>query len=256
MDKIIRYSLFIIGIAGILDSVTILRVSNFNLGSIFPALAGGILIIYSIFQNQILQLTQNGFGKIIRLMVQYGILFFLISFVSCIFVLNKFSAKEPQAGADAILVLGAGLHGDKVSQALAYRLDEAVAYYFDNQDSILIVSGGQGLGELIPESEAMKNYLIEKGIPENKIIEENKSTNTNENFVFSKTILDSYFENKEYTIVYVTNDFHTFRAGLLAKKAGFQAEGLASPSTPYLLPNFYIREYFSVAKYLVLDSWR
>lgn len=256
MEKWIRIGLFIVGIAGILDSFFILKVSNYNLGNIFPALAGIIFILYTVFYTQISLFTQHGIGKIIYIMIQIGILFFLCSFLVCIFIITKFASDKPQNGADAIIILGAGLHGDKVSQSLAYRLDEAANYYYNNQNSIIVVSGGQGQGELVSEAFAMKQYLMQKGIEENKLLMEDKSTNTNENFRFSKKILDEYFQNESYKIVYVTNNFHTFRSGLIAKKAGLQAEGLSSPSTPYLLPNFYIREYFSVMKYFALDSWR
>lgn len=256
MEKCVHLGLFIIGIAGILDSFFILKVSNFNLGNIFPGLVGIIFILYSIFYNQISLFTQHGIGKTIYTITQIGILLFLCSFLICVFIITKFASDKPQNGADAIIVLGAGLHSDKVSQSLAYRLDTAASYYYQNQFAIIVVSGGQGQGESVSEAFAMKQYLIQKGIAENKILMEDKSTNTNENFLFSKTILDKYFQYHDYTVVYVTNNFHTFRSGLIAKKTGLQSEGLSSPSTPYLLPNFYIREYFSVMKYFALDSWR
>ena len=51
----------------------------------------------------------------------------------------------------------------------------------------MVVSGGKGSGEKITEAKAMKDYLIKNGIDKNRIIEEDKSTNTYENFKYSRT---------------------------------------------------------------------
>ena len=99
----------------------------------------------------------------------------------------------------------------------------------------------------------MKNYLTENGIDEKYILMEDKSSRTVENFEFSKDILDKYF-NKEYTVIYVTNGFHIFRAGMIAEKTGLNAYGLSSESVLWLEPTNYIREYFSLIKYFLLDN--
>ncbi len=68
----------------------------------------------------------------------------------------------------------------------------------------------------------MERYLTEHGIPKEKILKEDRSTSTEENFEFSKEILDSCFED-DYTIAYITNDFHTYRSGCRAKAVGFSS---------------------------------
>ena len=55
-------------------------------------------------------------------------------------------------------------------------------------DRKIILAGGQGDNETIPESEGMKNYLIQNGISKDRIIEENTSRNTIQNFENSKKI--------------------------------------------------------------------
>lgn len=75
---------------------------------------------------------------------------------------------------DAVIVLGASVNGDKVSRTLEYRLDKTVEYSKKNPGALIIVSGGQGPQEDVTEGFAMEQYLIKKGIPQEKIIKEEK----------------------------------------------------------------------------------
>ena len=70
----------------------------------------------------------------------------------------------------------------KVSKLLANRIDKAIKIYNKSKRKpVIIPSGGQGGDETISEAEAMKQYLLEHGIPEEHIILEDKSKNTMEN---------------------------------------------------------------------------
>ena len=150
---------------------------------------------------------------------------------------------------DAVIVLGAGLRGDKPSMALAARLDTALEYYQKNPDAVIVVSGGQGDDELISEALAMERYLAERGVPLSSIIKEDRSTSTQENFSFSKALLDSYI-GKDYTVVYVTNEYHIFRAGLIAKKVGIETASHISGTSPWyiVLPGT-IRECMAIVRF-------
>ncbi|NDO45869.1 YdcF family protein [Clostridium sp. MD294] len=244
----------ILGAAGILDCLSISLVSNFNFGTLFPGGMGCIFLIYGCFYQKLNNWGKSGIGKIFMKTAKIGFCFFFISFfiITSIVILN--GAKTPYKNADAIVVLGAALHGWTVSPALAQRLDTAKQYWDENDVSYIVVTGSQGPQEDRTEAEAMKEYLVTKGVPADVILIEDKAHNTRQNFTFSKQILDDIYQNENYTIVYVTNYFHTFRAGLLAEKVGFHAQGLGAPVTFYMLPNYYIREYFSVIKYFLLDS--
>ncbi len=244
----------ILGIAGILDCLSISLVSNFNFGTLFPGGLGCIFLIYGCYYQKLNEWGKKGFGKIFMKTAKIGISLFFITFFIITAIIIANGAKTPWKDADAIVVLGAALHGWDVSPALAQRLDTAKQYWDNNQVSYIVVTGSQGPQEDRTEAEAMKEYLVKKGVPANVILMEDEAHNTRENFTFSKKILDDIYQNQSYTIVYVTNYFHTFRAGLLAKQLGFSAEGLGAPVTFYMLPNYYIREYFSVIKYFLIDS--
>ncbi|MFO7197353.1 YdcF family protein, partial [Enterococcus faecium] len=78
----------------------------------------------------------------------------------------------------------------------------------------------QGANETISEAEAMRGYLVEKGIDENFIIMEDQSVNTLQNMKFSKAKMDAILSN--YNSLFSTNNFHLFRAGIYARKAGLK----------------------------------
>lgn len=145
--------------------------------------------------------------------------------------------KEP----DAIIVLGSGLIGDKVPPLLAQRLTKGKAIHDQFQGRpMLIVSGGQGADELTSEAEAMANYLIEHGVPEESILIENRSRTTFENLTFSKAILEEEGLGKH--VLVVTNSFHALRAGVFMRRLKIHGRSVGSKTAFYYLPSAWIRE--------------
>lgn len=142
--------------------------------------------------------------------------------------------------ASHMIILGAGLDGDQVSKRLKLRLDKALEALELNPELIVIVSGGQGSDELISEAEAMKRYLLEAGIEEEKIIAEDKSTSTYENFLYSKSKTDEL--NSLKNILIVTSDFHVFRSQFIANRLGWSSQALCSKSEIHVISNYMIRE--------------
>ena len=104
-------------------------------------------------------------------------------------------------------------------------------------------SGGRGSDEVISESLAIKNYLIEKGIKENQIIIEDKSTNTIENMKFSKAKIDEL--KKDAKISFSTTNYHVFRSGVIANNQGIECEGMGSKTKWYFYTNALIREFIA-----------
>lgn len=169
----------------------------------------------------------------------------LIVFIILEGMIICYGNKKPEPGADYMIVLGAQIRGNRITKSLKYRLDAAAEYAAENEKTTVIVSGGQGLGEDISEAYAMKRYLTAAGIPENRIIEENKSINTNENISFSK----AYIEGTDKRVLIVTNGFHVYRGVSIAKKQNIGLiEGLGASADRILLANYYVREAFAVIK--------
>ncbi len=155
---------------------------------------------------------------------------------------------------DAVVVLGAGVHGKTPSYALARRLDSAVEYHEKNPDAIIVVSGGQGPQEDITEAEAMELYLLDRGVDPEKIIKEDKAVSTYTNFKYSKEILDEKLGN-DYAITLITNEYHIFRGFLCAKETGFgDVTHMHADTHPtYLIPGT-TRECLAVLKFIVFRN--
>jgi uncharacterized SAM-binding protein YcdF (DUF218 family) len=148
---------------------------------------------------------------------------------------------------DYLIILGAGLKEEKISFVLEQRLDKGIEIFKDNLDAKIIVSGGQGPGESLSEAQAMKNYLLEHEIPEESIILEDTSTSTAENFMYSKDILEKIGEADAKLLV-ITNDYHLYRALMLAEKNGLIVDGVSSETPIMVRINYLIREYYAVIK--------
>ncbi len=146
---------------------------------------------------------------------------------------------------DALIVLGAKVNGETPSLLLAERLNAALQYYDLNPDIVIVVSGGQGPNEAITEALAMERYLMAKGVPADKIIREERSTTTVENFVFSKELLDSHFDGLYKTVI-VTNDFHIFRSNLIAEGIGMESSHVHAKIPLRSVPANYLRETIAI----------
>lgn len=149
-------------------------------------------------------------------------------------------SKTPQKTVDYYIVLGADLVNNNVTPILARRIDEAITHYQMNPSSKLIMSGGKGDHDRLSESEAMKNYAIEQGVPETDIILENQATDTIDNVIFSKKLME-----KEAHFALVTSDYHIFRATLIAKEDGSNCLSYHATSSFYQRLCGLAREYVS-----------
>lgn len=179
--------------------------------------------------------------------VAAGIIVFII--VEGMILSHFKEAASP--GADYLIVLGAQWKNNGPSYVLQKRLDKAVIYLNDNPDTYVIVSGGQGRNEPISEAEGMAGYLENAGIDPDRIIKEDRSTDTNQNLEFSAVYLDK----AEDRVVIVTNNFHVFRSVSIARKKGYHnVEGLAADSYTAMLPNNLLREFFGVVKDIFIGN--
>jgi len=153
---------------------------------------------------------------------------------------------------DALVVLGCGIKGEQVPSHLAGRLEAALCYYQENPDVVIVVSGGRGKGEAVTEALAMERYLVEKGVPQSNIIKEEASTSTRTNLVYSKEILDAYF-NQKYTVAIVSSDYHLYRAVSIGKELGLSCTHAHAKTKLYEAPVRYTRELMAAVKAFLFD---
>ena len=163
--------------------------------------------------------------------------------------------SDPEEELDYLIVLGAQVKKTVPSKALGLRLQKACEYLKEHSQTKAVLSGGQGSGEEIAEAECMYRYLTEHGIPEERLLKEECSTTTRENLMYSARVLaDSRQEVTTETVLgskigLVSNNFHIYRALLLAEKFGYRkVYGVPAASDWKLQIHYMVREYFAVLK--------
>lgn len=150
-----------------------------------------------------------------------------------------------------LVVLGAQVRGRRLSSSLYRRIERARQYLADNPETVVIVSGGQGKGEEITEALAMREYLLEHGILERRIVMEGRSTTTKENLKFSA----EYIHDLSVPVGIVTNNFHMYRACCYAKRLGYQnPEAVPAGCPPVFFVNYMVREFFALAKMVLMGT--
>jgi len=243
--KMLRIVCIVVGAFLVLDTLIVSMLSNYNLGVILPLVLGLPLLLLGAFMHHM----DHGFLAVLKwfLLVCYAV----GTVVLIVFgiLMGTAAKRADKVEADVLIVLGAAVHGDKVTWVLSNRLDTAAEYLSAHPDTVCIVSGGQGDGESVTEASAMQKYLVErKGIDPARILIEDKATSTLENFEFSKALIEQRF-GKNARIAFVTTDFHVFRAGRVAKKAGISAVGIAAPDVWYIRINNFLRECVGIVVY-------
>ena len=165
------------------------------------------------------------------------------------------SRDQIQGEPQVMIVLGCKVEEQGPSVLLRDRLDEALAYWEDHEDTLIVVSGGQGSNEPTTEARAMADYLEERGVEEDQILLEDRSHNTAQNLRYSRALLEEAGEDLSGGVIVVSNGFHLTRARMLAQRAGFgEVSTLAAPSSD--LPArlyMYVREPLALVKSFLLD---
>jgi uncharacterized SAM-binding protein YcdF (DUF218 family) len=153
-------------------------------------------------------------------------------------ILSAFSGRgEP--GGEVLIVLGTTVNGTEPSPMLKQRLNTAVQYLNTYPEAVCIVTGGKGDEHNLSEAQCMFNYLTAAGIDAARITMEDRATSTVENLQNVRKMLST----NEVDIL--SSDFHLFRAGLIAKDAGFTATLIPSKTEPLsLLLPWFLREIF------------
>jgi len=234
--RLLQYGVILVGVALLLNAAFMSVVANFNLGLVALGAFSLMLIVYGILW---LKRKAGTWLHVVAITCCVAVIAF-----SCFLAIYG-GHSTVRYNEDALIVLGAGVHGENVTAPLARRLDAAAEYFQKNPRVVIVVSGGQGPQEDLPEAVAMKRYLVAKGIPGNQILEEEKSTSTYENFLFSSRLLKQRFP-EGCTIAFITNNFHVYRAARTAQAAGVSARHLGASLNGAAIPSTYLREMLAV----------
>lgn len=130
------------------------------------------------------------------------------------------AASAPANQADVGIILGASMWGEEPSPGLRERLEHALLEYRQGRFVHFIVSGGlDAPGMKYTEAEGMRNYLVQAGVPEERVFLENEATSTYENLLFSQQIME---EQGWVTALIITHDYHGSRAMEIARTLGYE----------------------------------
>lgn len=237
----------------IINGFVMLRREGFSIANLLSMLFGVLILAgeFATYHSAFIIVKEEASPLMQTMYPVFAGTVFYVSYVFLAFMFYTFLIRiiPRKADFDYVIVLGAGLlKGEKVSKLLADRLDKGKKVYDRSFTACrIIVSGGKGPDEKISEAQAMKNYLVEKGVPEEEIIMEDASADTMENLINSKAIIEKRKGRKDTAVV--TSSYHIYRAMIYARRIGFPVTGIGAHIALYYWPSAMIREYAALVKY-------
>ena len=230
------------------SSITLVRREGIKrknfFGNIFAASFTAALFLCLLYANHEEAFGQP--GKIFLMLFDYVISMFM----ACSITGYAAVRHMPKFDKDFIIILGCSISKQGgLLPLLRGRTDRAIRFAWQQEiatgkQAKYIPTGGQGKNEIMSEGSAMEMYLISHGAEEYEVIGEKKAANTWENMVFSKRIADEQKPGNK--AVFVTTNYHVLRSWMLARRAGLDAEGLASTTKWYFWPNGFVREFIGI----------
>ena len=280
----------------LINTIVVVRNNGFSLTSMLPFLMAGFLVLLIASPTIV-----NYFDPDVRHIIVFVLglftlegLWFSFTFMALLFYSWVYRLLPRRRQYDYIIIHGAGLDGPRPTPLLAGRIDKALELWNkQHQHGKFVVSGGQGADEVVSEAQAMRDYLLEKGVPGDAILMEDKSTTTWENLRYSLAIINAdratgvgatsaatvasrdvtttasdastsdvsgtATSSSGFTTAVVTSDFHVFRCAEYAHNLGIKADGIGSHTKGWYWPTAFIREFIAITKahlwpYLVIGG--
>ena len=247
----------ILSIYSIITNIVLIKKEGFSYRNILGIVIGFLALI-GLFGSQSVYLITSKLlsgneliiiKKLVDIIINVSLSYFYTLIIATLYCNIVAANHIPKFDKDYVIILGCRINKDgSLTPLLKARVDKAIKFAKiqkeKNGKSLkFIPSGGKGTDEIMPEADAMKNYLIEQSINENNIIVENKSRNTFENMKYSKNIILNDKGNAK--ISFVTTNYHVFRSGVIANECGIDCEGMGSKTKWYFYTNALIREFIA-----------
>ena len=247
-----------------ISNIILIKKEGFSVKNMLGIILGIILCVLTIIPDYLYRFTYSDMlidihneGSLLYYIYIFveTFLYSIVAYLECILIaviiLSIKAAKRiPALNKDYIIILGCMINKDgSLTNLLKSRVDRAIELYKmqtneNEKELTFVASGGKGNDEPISEGLAIKNYLIKQGISSKKIIVEDNSTNTYENFKYS---LKKIKDNKR--IAFSTTNYHVFRAGVEASNLNIKVEGIGSKTKRYFWINAFIREFVATLYY-------
>ncbi|HUM68051.1 MAG TPA: YdcF family protein [Chloroflexota bacterium] len=162
----------------------------------------------------------------------------------------RFSLRDETRPADAAIVLGAAVYGERPSPVFRERINHAIRLYQDGHVQYIIFTGGVGHRDELAEAEVGRNYALARGVPATAVLIETNSTNTQENLANAQAVAT---ENGLDSFLIVSTPYHMRRALALAEDLGMEA--YSSPTrtirciSPFTQTRAFVREVAAYGAY-------
>lgn len=234
-------------LALIANGVTMIRRESRSLGNLLSLLVGIALLgspailLFPLVHYAWWTLTVSAVAG--GLIVTVAYLFLIFVAYTCVYALLGRGFRG-----HAVIVLGAQVPGGRVPPLLAARLRAGLAAARRSADGDepvpLVPSGGQGPDEPAAEGAVMGAWLIDQGVPDDRVLVEDRARTTDENLRFSVEVLTDVAS--PYLVA--TSNYHVPRAALLAHDLGIDAQVVGGQTAWYYLPSAYLREFVAVLR--------
>lgn len=266
----------------LINTIIVVKNNGFSLTSMLPFLMAGFIVLLLCAPSLLNSFDPDSRHIVVFLLGLFTLegMWFSFTFVSLLFYSWIYRMLPRRRQYDYIIIHGAGLDGTRPTPLLAGRIDKALELWNkQHQQGKFVASGGQGADEVVSEAQAMRDYLLEKGVPADAILMEDKSTTTWENLKNSIAVIradratsggtdaasddvtasDSAGACGDFTTAVVSSDFHVFRCAEYAHNLGIKADGIGSHTKGWYWPTAFIREFIAITKahlwpYLVIGG--
>ena len=266
----------------LINTIIVVKNNGFSLTSMLPFLMAGFIVLLLCAPSLLNSFDPDSRHIVVFLLGLFTLegMWFSFTFVSLLFYSWIYRILPRRRKYDYIIIHGAGLDGTRPTPLLAGRIDKALELWNkQHQQGKFVASGGQGADEIVSEAQAMRDYLLEKGVPADAILMEDKSTTTWENLKNSIAVIradratsggtdaasddvtasDSAGACGDFTTAVVSSDFHVFRCAEYAHNLGIKADGIGSHTKGWYWPTAFIREFIAITKahlwpYLVIGG--
>nr|WP_195973590.1 YdcF family protein [Intestinimonas butyriciproducens] len=216
----------------------------------FPALSGLFLILFALTAR-----CPAGRGRTLRRALTILLCLGVAVFGVLEGVILAGARTEIKGEPRVMVILGCQVQSWGPSVLLRDRLDTALAYLEEHPELPVVVTGGQGPDEPTTEAAAMRDYLVEHGVEEGRILLEEASHNTwqNINNTFALLKEEGYGERMGQVLV-VTNGFHLARVRILWARVWEGTYTLSTLAAPESHVGARVQSYLREAPALV-KSW-
>ncbi|MEV1292664.1 YdcF family protein [Pseudonocardia sp. NPDC049635] len=228
----------------LLNGVVMLRRERRSLGNSLSLLAG-LLIVTLMGVTVPVLLDGTLWMRALWLFCTLAAMLLAFQFVAFLGYARLYGWLVHDRPADWVLVLGSGLRGSEVPPLLASRIRTGMDEFARRGARLLVLSGGKGSDEQLAEGEAMRRWAVAHGADPDTLRVETASRNTEQNLRFSDTLVRDEVPGSGLV---VTSNYHAFRAAVLARRLGIDAQAVGAPTAGYYWPSAVLREFVAILR--------